>query len=272
MVDYIIGRIGTALDEQLEIIDKQIDAMKAAREAAEEQNKLEELQKNVTDALSERTVRYLGEDGKWHWMADQKKVNQAQTALKEYEDELAFNAQIKELEDQKTALQDEYNQITKMWSEIKDGVATPTTSLTSAINAVLSGGTAQQKTGANAVKTSLIDLMTGGAYTGNYKEALSSISKAASGKPIMPNSGNPTLASLIALSGAGATESSITEALQSATGPIASMTGSGSTLVGGNQTNINYFIDGIKLGEGMENRTLSEIMGNLSVYTNTGVS
>ena len=272
MVDYIIGRIGDALDEQLDVIDAQIDALKKAREAAEEQNKLEELQKNVTDALNERTVRYLGEDGKWHWMADQKNVQQAQKALKEYQDELAFNAQVNELENQKKALQDEYNEITKTWSQIKDAVNTPTGSLSDLINQVLSNGTAQQKAGAQAVSGTLIKDITGSIYTKNYDEALSSIAKATAGNPIMPGSGSASLASLIATAGAGATEASIADALKTAASPSASITGSGNTLAGGNQTNINYFIDGIKLGDGMENQPLSSIMKNLSVYTNTGVS
>lgn len=272
MVDYIIGRIGTALDEQLDVIDAQIEALNKAREAAEEQNKLEELQKNVTDALNERTVRYLGEDGKWHWMADQKNVQQAQKALKEYQDELAFNAQVNELEQQKKALQDEYNEITKTWSGIKDAVNTPTGSLSDLINQVLANGTAQQKAGANAIQSTLIGGITGSVYTKNYDEALSAIAKATAGNPVMPGSGAASLASLIATAGAGATEASITEALKTAASPSASITGSNGSLAAGNNTNINYFIDGIKLGEGMENMPLSSIMKNLSVYTNTGVN
>lgn len=272
MVDYIIGRIGTALDEQLDVIDAQIEALNKAREAAEEQNKLEELQKNVTDALNERTVRYLGEDGKWHWMADQKNVQQAQKALKEYQDELAFNAQVNELEHQKKALQDEYNEITKTWSGIKDAVNTPTGSLSDLINQVLANGTAQQKAGAQAVSGTLISDITESVYTKNYDEALSAIAKATAGNPVMPGSGAASLASLIATAGAGATEASITEALKTAASPSASITGSNGSLAAGNNTNINYFIDGIKLGEGMENMPLSSIMKNLSVYTNTGVN
>lgn len=272
MVDYIIGRIGTALDEQLDVIDAQIEALNKAREAAEEQNKLEELQKNVTDALNERTVRYLGEDGKWHWMADQKNVQQAQKALKEYQDELSFNAQVNELEQQKKALQDEYNEITKTWSGIKDAVNTPTGSLSDLINQVLANGTAQQKAGANAVSGTLISGITESVYTKNYDEALSAIAKATAGNPVMPGSGAASLASLIATAGAGATEASITEALKTAASPSASITGSNGSLAAGNNTNINYFIDGIKLGEGMENMPLSSIMKNLSVYTNTGVN
>ena len=272
MVDYIIGRIGDALNEQLEVIDAQIDALRKAREAAEEQNKLEELQKNVTDALNERTIRYLGEDGKWHWMADKKNVQQAQEALKEYQDELEFNAQVNELENQKNALQEEYNEITKTWSQIKDAVNTPTGSLSDLISQVLAHGTAQQKAGAGAVNDTLIKDITESVYTKNYDEALSAIEKATAGNPVMPGSGNVSLASLIATAGAGATEASISDALKTATSPSASITGSGNALAGGNQTNINYFIDGIKLGEGMENQPLSSIMKNLSVYTNTGVS
>ena len=41
---------------------------------------------------------------------------------------------------------------------------------------------------------------------------------------------------------------------------------------GGTQTNFNYFINGIQLGSDQAGQPLSEIMRNLTVYTNTGVA
>ncbi len=283
MMDYIIGRIGDALNEQLEILDKQIEELRAAREAAEEQNRLEELQKKVTEAqadlaeaLNERTVRYLGEDGKWHWMADQRNVKQAQEALDnaqkeltDYQDELAFNAQIQAIEDQKKALQDEYDNITKMWQDIQDGVNTPTGSLNQLIADVLSGGTAQQKTGANAVKNLLINsTLTKGSYAANYDEALDSIAKATAGKPIMPGDSSATLASLIAQTGGVGSGATVAEALSAAASPVTSSVIGGST-TGGTTISYNYFVNGMQIGKNeAENSSLSDVMRTLTVYSN----
>lgn len=286
MIDYIINRVGEALDEQLGIIDAQIEELKAARDAAKQQNELEErqkavaeAQKDLAEALGERTVRYLGEDGKWHWMADarsvksaQESLTKAQDSLREYEEDMAFNAQVEALENQKKVLQDEYNEITKTWSKIQDGVNTPTGEISKLIADVLKGGTAQEKKGATTAQDLLLKTMLGGgSYKGNYKEALSAISKATAGNPVMPGEASATLASLIAMSGAGGAGGSVTDALKAGTKTISSGVVGG--LVGGaSNTNVNYFINGLQLGSDQANQPLSAIMRNLSVYTNTQVN
>lgn len=287
LIDYILDRIGIALSDQMDIIDEQIDALKAARDASEQQNELEERQKAVAeaqkdlqDALNERTVRYLGEDGKWHWMADarnvksaQESLQKAQESLRDYEDEMAFNAQIEALENQKKALQDEYNGITKAWSEIQSAVNTPTGDLTSVLAEVLSGGTPQEQKGASTVQNLLINsLLKGGSYSGNYSEALGAIAKATAGSPIMPGEESATLASLIAKTGGGVLGASITDALRTGASPVVlGSSGNVNSPYGGGQINYNYFVDGIKLGADQANQPLSSIMRNLSVYTNTNV-
>ena len=287
LIDYILDRIGIALSDQMDIIDEQIDALKAARDASEQQNELEERQKAVAeaqkdlqDALNERTVRYLGEDGKWHWMADarnvksaQESLQKAQESLRDYEDEMAFNAQIEALENQKKALQDEYNGITKAWDEIQSAVNTPTGDLTSVLAEVLSGGTPQEQKGASTVQSLLINsLLKGGSYSGNYSEALGAIAKATAGSPIMPGEESATLASLIAKTGGGVLGASITDALRTGASPVVvGSSGNVNSPYGGGQINYNYFVDGIKLGADQANQPLSSIMRNLSVYTNTNV-
>lgn len=287
MIDYIINRVGEALDEQLEIIDAQIAELQAARDAAKQQNELEErqkavaeAQKDLAEALGERTVRYLGEDGKWHWMADarsvksaQESLTKAQDSLREYEEDMAFNAQVEALENQKKVLQDEYDEITKTWSKIQDGVNTPTGEISKLIADVLKGGTDQEKKGATTAQNLLLNtLLGGGSYKGNYNEALSAISKATAGNPVMPGEANATLASLIAMSGAGGASGSVTDALKVGTNPISSGVVSGLNGLGGSQTNVNYFINGLQLGSDQANQPLSSIMKNLSVYTNTTVN
>ena len=283
MIDYILNRINKALDEQMETIDKQIEALKEAKEAADDQKELEErqqavaeAQKDLATALGERTVRYLGADGKWHWMADQRsvqnaqeKLNDAQESLDDYMGDMAFDKQIDELEKQKDALQNEFEKITKVWEEIQEGVDTPTGDLSSIIQSVLSGGSAQEKKGASTVQSLLISsLLQGGIFTGNYSEALDAIAKATSGSPVMPGEATNTLASLIASGGSGDTTGALANLL--------SGTGSGGLAFGGNggyinqQTNYNYYIDGIHLGEYEANEPLSDVMRRLTVYGNSG--
>lgn len=287
LIDYIINRVGMALEEQTGIIDQQIAELRAQREAGEQQNELEERQKAVAeaqkdmiDALNERTVRYLGEDGKWHWMADARNVQTATEALEkanqallDYEDEMSFDAQIDALEAQKTALEDEYKKITKAWEDIQYGVNTPTGDLASLIAEIIATGSATDKKGAQTVQSLLIgQLLQGGIFKGNYSEALDSIAKATGGNPIMPGESTATLASLIATTAAMGTGTEVTDAMKAASmGAVQGGAYSGVT-GGGTQTNFNYFINGIQLGSDQAGQPLSEIMRNLTVYTNTGVS
>lgn len=283
MIDYILNRINKALDEQMETIDKQIDALREAKEAADDQKELEErqqavakAQKDLADALGERTVRYLGADGKWHWMADQgsvqsaqEKLNDAQESLDDYMGDMAFDKQIDELEKQKEALQSEFEKITQAWKEIQEGVDTPTGDLSSIIQSVLSGGSAQEKKGASTVQSLLIaSLLKGGIFTGNYDEALDAISKATAGSPVMPGEAANSLASLIAGGGSGDTTGALANLLSGSGSTGLSLSGNGGYI--NQQTNYNYYINGIQLGANEANEPLSDVMRRLTVYGNSG--
>ena len=283
MIDYILNRINKALDEQMETIDKQIDALREAKEAADDQKELEErqqavakAQKDLADALGERTVRYLGADGKWHWMADQgsvqsaqEKLNDAQESLDDYMGDMAFDKQIDELEKQKEALQSEFEKITQAWEEIQEGVDTPTGDLSSIIQSVLSGGSAQEKKGASTVQSLLIaSLLKGGIFTGNYDEALDAISKATAGSPVMPGEAANSLASLIAGGGSGDTTGALANLLSGSGSTGLSLSGNGGYI--NQQTNYNYYINGIQLGANEANEPLSDVMRRLTVYGNSG--
>ncbi len=278
-VDYIINRINEALEEQVEIIDKQISELRLQREQAKQQDELEDKQKAVTDAqndlttaLSERTIRYLGEDGRWHWMADARNVKEAQEALDEareeladYQDEMAFDEQIKALEAQKTALQDEFKKVSDTWEKIQAGVATPTDSVTALIQAVLAGGSPQEQTGAKAVRDYLIGtLLTGGRYSGNYSEAINSMELAAAGTPIMPGENRPSLASLIAMG--GNMSGDITSTLRTAEQSISNgLTTNNYTI---NNNGNSYTINGITIpAEQADTQPLSQLISGLAVYS-----
>ena len=236
LMDYILDRIGAAIEEQ------------------QEENKLAELQKNLTDALNERTVRYLGEDGKWHWMADASKVQAAQKELDDYQKEY------------------EYNQIVKTWQDIQAAVNTPTGDIDKLLSNILKNGTAPQKKAAEYIQSLLIgNLLQGGSYSGNYAEALTAIQAANAGSPFMPTELSYTLSSLIANTGAHESVGAVTESLmQTASGASVNGTTRG-TVYGSPQTFYNYYINGLELGSDQANRPLSDILQDLTVYTNATV-
>ncbi len=288
MLNYILRRIQKALDQQLEIIDKQISALQAERDAADAQKELLEKQEAVTkaqndlaEALNERTVRYLGDDGQWHWMADQGKVKSAQEMLKdaqddlqEYLDDQAFDAKIKELEDQKIRLQDEFSKITDAWSEIQDAVNTPTGVLADIIADVLKAGTDQQKKGAGEVKNALISDILRSAYEKNYEEALDAIAKATAGDPLMPSESDRLLSDLISKSSAAANDASGETLSQLLAEQESTRMSAGGALGGyiGQQTNNYYSINGFTIGTQEAEQPLSITMQRLSVYANGNYS
>ena len=272
LMNYILNRLNTALEEQTAIIDKQIAALQKEREIQEEQDKLEELQKNLSDAMNERTVRYLGDDGKWHWMADANKVQKAQEELDKYKEELEYNAKIDALEQQKTDLQDQLNEITKVWQEIQDAVETPTGDINELLAAVLKNGTDPQKKAAEYIQNLLIGkLLNGGIYSGNYDEALTAIQAANNGSPFMPTELSYTLASLIAQTGAHESVGDVTESLMQTANGVAVGGTSSRNVYGSPQTFYNYYINGLELGSDQANRPLSDILQDLTVYTNATV-
>lgn len=288
MLNYILRRIQKALDQQLEIIDKQISALQAERDAADAQKELLEKQEAVTkaqndlaEALNERTVRYLGDDGQWHWMADQGKVKSAQETLKdaqddlqEYLDDQAFDAKIKELEDQKIRLQDEFSKITDAWSEIQDAVNTPTGVLADIIADVLKAGTDQQKKGAGEVKNALISDILRSAYEKNYEEALDAIAKATAGDPLMPSESDRLLSDLISKSSAAANDASGETLSQLLAAQESTRMSAGGALGEyiGQQTNNYYSINGFTIGTQEAEQPLSVTMQRLSVYANGNYS
>lgn len=290
MVDYILNRVSKALDQQLEAIDKQISALQEARDAAKAQNELEDrqeavakAQKDLEEAMNQRTVRYLGDDGQWHWMADQGKVQSAQEALKdaqdnlqEYLDDQAYEKQVSDLEKEKDRLQAEFDKISDAWDEIQDAVNTPTGVLGEIISSVLASGTDQEKKGAGAVKGTLISSLMESIYGKNYQEALDAIAKATAGNPLMPGESDRKLSDLIARPAAGADglTSGVLAHLTAASGTTAAQMAPGGAVNGyiGQQTNNYYSINGFSIGAQEAAQPLSVTMQRLSVYANGNYS
>ena len=284
LIEYIIKRLGKALEAQQKVIDEQISALQAQKSQQDQQNQIEELQKavaeaqaNLAEAQSQRSVRYIDDNGQWHWMADQKKVQQAQEELDkanksfvDYLYDVSIDAQVKALEDEKTRLSDEYTGYKDLWSDILDAVATPTGDLVALIQYLTANGTGAQRNGAAAVRDQLITAMLGGSYSANYNEALGEIGKAAANNPSVPGISDAALAALIASSGTSVSSGAMLGALQSIAGNNAAV-GSVGGSVANNDNSVQYFINGVQIGSNMANMPLSEILQRLSVYANASL-
>lgn len=281
LIEYILKRLNKALEKQESIIDQQIEELQARRSQSEQENKLEELQKavseaqaNLQEAMSQRSVRYLDDNGQWHWMADQKKVEQAkkeldesQKSLQDYLNDLFVDAQIQALENEKKRLSEEYSEYTDLWSDILDAVDTPTGELVALISSLTATGTGAQKNGAAAVRNLLISALQGGSYKANYTEAIGEIAKAAANNPSVPGVSDEYLAGLIASSGTRISHSAMYDALQSIAG--------GGTLAAGsaamettNHQDTYYMINGVQIGSDMAELPMSEVLRRLSIMTN----
>lgn len=307
IIDYIMNRIGKALEEQFKIIDEQIanidkqmaavddqiDALQKKREKQKQKDELADKKKAVTDAnkdlkeaKSERIVRYLGTDGKWHWMADKKAVNKAQEAadsakkdLKEYNEELAYQKKVEKLEsqkknldkkktkleDKKTGLQNNYDDAAKLLDDIKEGVNTPTGSITALLNQIAKKGTKQEKAGAKALQKVLFPTLKSSKFSKNFSEAKNAVKAATKGNPVMPGDSGVTLASLIAGGGGGNISGSLLSMLTTAVAGTKGTKTSAKNVTNNNGT--TYILNGVKIdASAAKNKTVSQIMQNLKVY------
>lgn len=307
IIDYIMNRIGKALEEQFKIIDEQIanidkqmaavddqiDALQKKREKQKQKDELADKKKAVTDAnkdlreaKSERIVRYLGTDGKWHWMADKKAVAKAQESadsakkdLKEYKDELAYQKEVEKLEnkkktldkkktkleDKKTGLQNNYDDTAKLLDDIKEGVNTPTGSITALLNQIAKKGTKQEKAGAKALQEVLLPALKSGKFSKNFSEAKSAVKAATKGNPVMPGDSSVTLASLIAGGGGGNISGTLLSMLTTAVAGTKGTKTSAKNVTNNNGT--TYILNGVKIdASAAKNKTVSQIMQNLKVY------
>lgn len=125
-----LERVNDQLDRQATLLERerdkltkplqdQIDAMNDAKDIQDEQLELAEKQKAVEEARAElqnaqneRTIRYFNtEKGQWEWMADKKRVQDAQDAIASAEKDLAdyqYELEIRALERQISGIEDDY--------------------------------------------------------------------------------------------------------------------------------------------------------------------
>ena len=87
--------------------DSQIDALKRANEEQEKNIKLEQLQEALAQAQSSKVMVY--QNGSFQYGQDESAVSEASQNLSDYQDELAYDAQLQQLEDMKQAEMDSYD-------------------------------------------------------------------------------------------------------------------------------------------------------------------
>lgn len=118
-IDRQIELLGRERDKLTEPIQDEVDALKEAKdiqddqlELAERQKAVEEARAELQNAQNERTIRFYNkETGHWEWMADQKRIQDAQEALEKAEKSLAdyeYDLHIKELEAEIKAIEEDY--------------------------------------------------------------------------------------------------------------------------------------------------------------------
>ena len=133
-----IDALKKARDAEIEPLDDQIDALKKQNEEIERGEKLEELKLDILkkqDALlnarNERTVRmYKAATGQWEWVADARKVKDAEEALedakkdlRDYERQTELDLAIEELEARKEAIKAAYQIKIDAWQDYLDGLS-----------------------------------------------------------------------------------------------------------------------------------------------------
>lgn len=159
-----------ARDKQTAAIDKQIAALKDAKEAEDESLKLEQLKADVLEkqnalleAQKERTVRvFNAATGQWEWEANASSVKSAQDAyekakedLADYERELALQREIDELEARKTLIEETYNTLKSEWKRITDSLQSPTRTIDDILSDIARNGTPKMRQQVEEVNTLL---------------------------------------------------------------------------------------------------------------------
>lgn len=159
-----------ARDKQTAAIDKQIAALKDAKQAEDEALKLEQLkaavlekQNALLEAQKERTVRvFNAATGQWEWEANASSVKSAQDAyekakedLAEYERELALQREIDELEAKKTLIEETYNTLKAEWKRITDSLQEPTRTIDDILSDIARNGTPKMREQVEEVNTLL---------------------------------------------------------------------------------------------------------------------
>lgn len=196
-------------DAELQPIEDQIDALKKQNEEIERGEKLEELklavlkkQDALLNARNERTVRqYNAATGQWEWVADPKKVKEAEEAvenakkdLRDYERGVELDLAVEELEARREAIKAAYQIKIDAWQDYLDGLS----GAVAAEGGYISQSVQQNQDGAEEVAKAWEDAAE------RRKKALAAISSAVSGAADIPADTKPPVSGAIAGAVSGA--------------------------------------------------------------------
>lgn len=130
-----------ARDAELAALDAQLDALKRQKETKDDQLTLEEkilavqkAQADLANAQNERTVRqWNASTGQWEWVADEGNVKSAKDSLekaekdlKDFQDDLAYNAAVAEIEARKDAVNAQYDALERQYNNFLDSLKAKT--------------------------------------------------------------------------------------------------------------------------------------------------
>lgn len=192
-VNEQLERAQEARDRELEALDAELAKLEESRRLEEEkltlqekQLAVEEARKALLDAQNERTIRRL-QNGVWEWVADEETVRTAQDAyadakkeLRDYQEDLAYNAAVEEINARKEAINAAYDTIEESWERIIESMESPSREISEILNDIADYGAPllqQNVNSINALLGSLSNYMaavvgtsTGGSVSGGSKD------------------------------------------------------------------------------------------------------
>ena len=305
LIEYLLDKAEGDLKDQLKVLDDMLEEMENSRKAEQEAKKLEELQTAAQEALvdlqraqTERTVRYYNEETQqWEWMADQGSVEKAQEAynnaldkLKEYEDDLAYEAKKAEIEAQKDALQEQYNLMKDGWDDIVDAIEAPSGDIEKLLNTLIQYGTPtmQEQSGGIA---DLLNKLRDGLFGAGYELGLGNINantkNSGTTSSTVFDDGGFAYGSGMMRKGSG-TETVIGPGITRAIlNPVKNerfssfvdslrylVDGGNGSFSFGNRSSItnnnggNYYVNGVRVGSDMAQRPFAEVMKTIAIHAN----
>lgn len=303
LIEYLMDKAEGELQDMLEALDQQLEALEAERKEQKQQKELEEKQLAVQQALvdlekaqTERTVRYYNEETQqWEWMADQGEVEKAREALKnaeedlkEYQDDLEYEAKRDAINQQKQDLQAQFDAYKENWEDIIDIIEAPSGDIQELLETIFGNASGTLLGEAQSIadllntlnagflssgyelglgrindntedSTTTIDTIFGHQSAANTEDLLASIIGSVFGSGNMNDILGPTSKGGFAFN---------TEGLKAVTGGIEnSLTyrNPSSTI---NNNGGNYYVNGVKIGADMAQKPFAEVMRTIAIHAN----
>lgn len=147
-------------DAALEALDAEFEALKKRKEIKDDQVTLEEkelkiqqAQADLENARKERTVRqYNARTGQWEWVADEGSVKSAEEALEnakkdleDFQDDLAYNAAVAEIEARKDAINAQYDALERQYKNFLNSLKEKTRGIAEILQDIWKNATPELK-------------------------------------------------------------------------------------------------------------------------------